>query len=534
MAQCTYPSLAGGTVVTASAPPQPYTLSQSSQYWTAVAVRSAGADNWNIEVDQSQAGAPSCVATPLASSARVTGVDFVVGDFNPGHDPAASYYPLVTRASGSGSATVEWDDGPNALVVNGPLVNRTTGPSDVIEIWDVFLSLGNTYTFTFARTGANARLLLFKSDAGAYWAGRNSAQFEVTTTTTYTPTATGFYGVVVINDDGLAGSYSVGVGTCDTPTALASGTAVSTNGLAETHYSFNQTDAFWTAVGVRGDADWNLECLQNESGGVFPACFSAPLASSALAAPAVDFIVGNFNNQVPTPPFYVRAHMSQDQGSGAAMVEWDNGSTLGDIISVDASLISRTTGPSDVLECWDVFLDAGTNYQFIFRPTGASLKLFLFPAALAWGSRSDAIFQFAGGANPAPFAPGGSGWHGLVVVNENGLAGSYQLGVYSPGVLGTGDEVRPPTRLYAITPNPSRGGIQIAFTLHDAGVVDFEVLDVAGRVVSQTPSRDWPQGRWKAAWGRQGPGGRLSAGVYFLRMRAAGRTVAVRKFALLD
>src|SRR5262249_27279225 len=138
-AQCTYPSLTGGVVVTAGSTPQPYTLSQSSQYWTAVAVRSAGTDNWDIEVDQSQAGAPSCVATPLASSTRATGVDFVVGDFNPGHDPVASYYPLVTRASGTGSATVEWDDGPNSLVVNGPLVNRTIGASDVIEVWDVFL-----------------------------------------------------------------------------------------------------------------------------------------------------------------------------------------------------------------------------------------------------------------------------------------------------------------------------------------------------------------------------------------------------------
>src|SRR5262249_39384083 len=135
-AQCTYPTLTGGTVATASTSPQPFTITQSSTYWTAVAVRSAGVDNWNIEVDQSQAGAPSCVATPLASSARATGVDFVIGDFNPGHDPTASYYPLVTRASGSGSATVEWDDGPNSLVVNGPLVNRATGPSDVIEVWD--------------------------------------------------------------------------------------------------------------------------------------------------------------------------------------------------------------------------------------------------------------------------------------------------------------------------------------------------------------------------------------------------------------
>src|SRR5262249_56471185 len=114
-------------------------------------------------------------------------------------------------------------------------------------------------------------------------------------------------------DDGRAGIYPLGAGCGYSPTAFASATAVSTAGLAECYYSFDQTDPFWTAVGVRGSSDWNLDGFQNSGGGAFPSCFSVPLASSGLASPAGDFILPNFNNQVPTPPHYLRPPLNHPQ-----------------------------------------------------------------------------------------------------------------------------------------------------------------------------------------------------------------------------
>src|SRR5204862_7926536 len=142
------------------------------------------------------------------------------------------------------------------------------------------LNAGTPYTFTFSATGAAAKLLLFRSGAGVYWAGRNSALFEVTSSTSYTPASSGYYGVVVINDDGASGSFSVGVGACVTPTVLTAGTSVTTSGLAERYYTFHQSASYWSAIGVRGSSDWNLETLSSPSGGAYPVCMSGQIASS--------------------------------------------------------------------------------------------------------------------------------------------------------------------------------------------------------------------------------------------------------------
>ena len=536
-AQCTYTSLSSGVAVTVSTTPTPASFNQASPYWTAVAVRPASGSDWNIEVDQNVGAAPNCVSGLLASSVRTTGVDLVVGDFNAGHDALAIYRPLLTRASGAGNATVEWDDGANALTVNGPIVTRTTDATDVIEVWDVFLTAGVGYTINFSRTGADAKALLFKSGAGAYWAGRNSAQLELTASGSYTPSATGYYGIVVINDNGASGSYNLSVGRCEVPTDLASGVAVSTNGLAERYYRWDQNDTFHMAVGVRGTADWNIEAYGDRTGSSWPVCNASQLAASALAAPSVDFIVGNFDTQIPDTSYFVRAHMNNDQGMGSAMVEWDGGGTINDIILTDPvnPTISRTTGPSDVLECWDVYLNSGSTYQIFFNTLGADLKLFLFAPSLTWGNRSNAILQRTGSAAAAPYNATNTGWHGLVVVNDNGLAGSYDLRIFSSGAVAVGDEGPPTTALQGLAPNPTRGSMRIRFSLQEAGSVAFDVLDVQGRVVSEIPARDWAAGRWSVGWnGRSRADRALGAGIYFIRMRVHGRTIGLRKFALLD
>jgi len=533
-AQCTYTPLTSTVATTVSASPQPCSFNQGQPFYTGVAVRSAPGDDWNIEVYQSTDVFPACVATLLAGSSRTSGVDFVVGDFNSGHNATGLYYPLATRASGSGNATVEWDDGNQSLALNNPLVSRSTGANDVIEVWDVSLSAGTTYTFTFTPTGADLKLLLFKSGSGAYWAGRNSALFEVTATTTFPATATGFYGVVVINDDGATGSYSLGVGRCDMPTPLASGTSVTTT-RAEKYYSFNQSALFWSAVGARGSdaaSNWNVEVYGSSSGGAYPVCLSNLLSGSNLAAPSVDFVAGNFGIQTPAI-FYPRVFLDQDQGSGSATVEWDDGGTLADNLVPDDPPVSRSTGPTDVLEAWDIFLDVGATYHFQLNG-GANLKLFLFSPTATWVKRADAVFQMPGGPSLVPYTATESDFHGLVVVNEDGTSGSYSVWIGST-LVAVGDEPPPVTGLRGVAPNPARGKMQISFSLHEPALVSFQVLDVAGRLVSEVPAREWNPGKWSVGWIARGPASaRLHSGIYFLRMKASGRTIAIRKFALVE
>ena len=86
----------------------------------------ARSTNWNISVFHNHRAFSNLRdGCRWRASSQASGVDFVVGDFNSGHDPVGLYYPKVTRASGSANGTVEWDSGANSLVVNGPLVNRT-------------------------------------------------------------------------------------------------------------------------------------------------------------------------------------------------------------------------------------------------------------------------------------------------------------------------------------------------------------------------------------------------------------------------
>jgi hypothetical protein len=530
-AQCTYTTLVSGTSVSVSATPQAYSFNQMSQFWTAVGVRSAASTNWNLAVYQTTAPSPACVATSLAASTQTTGVDFVVGDFNIGHDAVGLYYPQATRVSGTGGGTVEWDSGTNSLVVNGPLVNRTTDANDVLEVWDVSLQAGHTYQFQFSRTGADVKLLLFKSGAGTYWAARSATLFPAATgNVSYTPTTSGFYGVVVVNDNGVAGSYSLGVGECRAPDPLNSGVSVSTAGLAERTYSIEQNATFFTVVGVRGASNWNVEAYAGNGTGTYPSCLSSLNAGSTLAAPNVDFVVGNWNGVI-LDTFYARAFLNQDQGSGSALVEWEGGA---DYVAVGGDPIDRNVDASYVVECRDVFLNSGQNYSILFNTTGANLQMFLFDPGTNWAGRSAAVFQHAGSPTYFNYAASATGFYGLVITNEDGGTGNYHLRI-NQGTVDVPDGAAPVTQLQGMAPNPARGPARIHFALHEPAAVSFQVIDVAGRVVSETTDRSWSPGRWSVTWDGKGRSGeKLAAGVYFVRMRVAGQSIGLMKFALLD
>jgi hypothetical protein len=528
--QCTYTSLASGTAVATSAAPQYFSFNQTASFYSAVGVRPAPGEDWNVEVYQSTADAPSCVATLLGSSSRTTGVDFVIGDFNLTHNALGVRYPVVTQASGSAGGVVEWDNGANSITVNGPTLSRSTGATDVIEVWDVGMTTGLTYTITFRPVGADLKLLLFKSGAGTFWAGRDDALLEVAAGTTFTPAATGIYSIVVLNDDGAAGSYTLGVGICDAPTSLTSGTTVTTT-RAEKYYVFDQDQTFWTAVGARGASAWEVAVYDAATGGMYPTCFGDSVAGSMEDAPTVDFIAGNFE-MLTVGARYARVYLKDHIGTGTATVEWDGGP---DLIEVNEMPLNRSTGSTDLLEVWDVYLENNSTYQFQFDAIGANLRLFLFEPAGIWVARAGAVLELSGSPSAQAYSATSTGWHGLVVVNENGASGSYSLAVSSSLVSVEDERPSYPTALGGIAPNPARGSMQISFSLQERGEVSFDILDVAGRRVAEMPAKSWAPGKWSVGWsGGLVRGGALGAGVYFLRMRVGERTVGHRKVTLLD
>ncbi len=74
--------------------------------------------------------------------------------------------------------------------------------------------------------------------------------------------------------------------------------------------------------------------------------------------------------------------------------------------------------------------------------------------------------------------------------------------------------------LFQNSPNPFHPSTRITFTLGSAGYVSVGIFDVAGRLVRTLVDRSLPPGRHDITWdGRDDSGERVSAGVYFVKMK---------------
>lgn len=521
--------LTSGSVVTINLPQTTYSFAQAPPYWSVVGVRQPSSD-WDIGA-YSGVGAgpyPACLTTILASSTQASGTDFIIGDFN--QNPTGTYYVDAFPNSGSAlTAALEWDGGPDQVFVNGPIVSRNTGPTDVLEVWDVNLTAGTTYTIEFAPTGAELSYLLFENPGtGTYWARRSEAVLSSTATSVYTPTRSGYHGLVVLNNNGAAGSYTLRAGTCTAPVSLAIGAPAITVGSVS-YFKFSADATFWGAVGVRQTSgNWDLDVWGNGAGG-WPFCFSNHLANSTGAG-TVDFVVGDFNhNTVGT--YFVRPYYTSGT-SFDATVEWDGG---GDQIVVDGPLVSRTTGGLDVLETWDVFLLAGTAYDLFFARNGsANTKLLLYHnnGATYWAPRSSRVLETT--ATHTSYTAPTTDFYGVVVANDNGQNGTYKLGI-AKHVSDAGDEGSPEvTALRRVGPNPSHGPVEVGFDLREPASVAIRVMDAAGRLVATLPQRQWPAGHWTTSWdGTDASGKSVAAGVYYVRVSAADREIGRRKVVVL-
>ena len=191
-------------------------------YWSGVGVRKVAGSNsdWDIEWYNSfsyqLAPSPVCFANPMAGSNGTGKADIVVASFETNRTPSNTIYGArASRYSGTGNGTVEWDLKGVTIAKDGAGVSSGNNWTQVLDVYDVRLVQGTTYTFDFTHTGsADIKLLLFTSNGqpGTYIAGRSAAVFETSSRyQIYTAPATEYYGVVLVNDNGVAGTYNVKV-----------------------------------------------------------------------------------------------------------------------------------------------------------------------------------------------------------------------------------------------------------------------------------------------------------------------------------
>ena len=155
---------------------------------------------------------PECMDGRGSEGGSFGQVACVILDYN--HiPPSTGYIKTYRQFPGVNPGTVEWDDGADILQINGPRAYRSTGPADVLEVWDVFLTAGNTYTFEFERSGsADTKLLLERNPfTGPLYTirGYDFEEFETTSTRTYTAPVRDWYGEIVVHDNGQEGTYAL-------------------------------------------------------------------------------------------------------------------------------------------------------------------------------------------------------------------------------------------------------------------------------------------------------------------------------------
>jgi hypothetical protein len=114
-----------------------------------------------------------------------------------------------------------------------------------------------------------------------------------------------------------------------------------------------------------------------------------------------------------------------------------------------------------------------------------------------------------------------------------GGAGRERVAGFAQQTLDVGDRLRPAgVSLAAPWPNPSRGPVQLAFSLAEAAHVRLRVFDLQGRALATLVDAPLPAGRHEARWNRAGTAS-VEPGIYFVRCEVGGRGES-RRLVIVD
>lgn len=192
--------------------PHNFSYSTTSVYWSVAAVRPPAGADYDIYLYDDRA------QTALLGTSTYGGsvIDFVAVDSN--RRALGDYYPRVLAYAGTGTYQVELAQG--TAILNTGSASISMGWSNVVNVLDTYLTAGVPVTISVAPTngGQDPELLLMGSDpanASTWVRGRpyasavaTSGGLGVTETLTFTPSTTGWFGVVVTNKTG-SGTYTL-------------------------------------------------------------------------------------------------------------------------------------------------------------------------------------------------------------------------------------------------------------------------------------------------------------------------------------
>jgi hypothetical protein len=215
-AQCATDTLTQG-VSRACLSPYRYRAIPEETFWTACAVRGTGGADWDVAFFSTNDGGPSCFSDPVAlSNTHDDYVDFVAGDYST--CPLHEYFAQPILQSGPSTATIEWDSGTNAnVMLEGITQILSFSATNVVECRDIHLDANKTYRFEIhALGGMVARAYIvhnpFQQAGYPRWVERDSAIAWTSGIGSVKTDSAGFYGVILTNENGVAGGVSVKIG----------------------------------------------------------------------------------------------------------------------------------------------------------------------------------------------------------------------------------------------------------------------------------------------------------------------------------
>ncbi|MBP7850967.1 MAG: C10 family peptidase, partial [Lentimicrobiaceae bacterium] len=341
--------------------PQYYQVLNSSIYWYAVGVRpNVSTEDWDIYMYSD-----ATMTTSLASSTQGSGrVDVIVVDGN--HTPSANKYIKADRYSGSGNATIEYENAGDLLTLN--TTHSFAWPTnDVVEIWDVYLPPG-TYTFDMDIQSVTADLDfgLFKSNGAAYHAGRNAALASSTSTVlgvdeqfTFTVTTADYYGLCVWSNNGVSCNYTLHIG----PAGRWLGT-VSNNWHTSANWSGGFIPDLLTDVVISTGYTY-YPILQNANGGCRNLTVNAgarlDIGAYDLTVTGNTVIHGSLNLTQSSSDILSSGYIYFESGSTASMVNASKISLEGNLWLKSGSNVQLTSGEILFVGTSNAFISSDEN-----------------------------------------------------------------------------------------------------------------------------------------------------------------------------
>ena len=183
-------------------------------------------------------------------------------------------------------------------------------------------------------------------------------------------------------------------------------------------FSFQVQADGWAAVGVASASDHDIQADDNRQ-------LTSPYRSSTFSGTTRDFVVAN-GHRLGAGTHYAQVFYGAASAYNVE-AEW---------LPVDATLgsvLSYTAAANEVFDLLEANLVAGTSYDLSVQIKSGTpdLGIYVYAPNLDNGSRSTATWlRNAGGAGvdeTLTFRPTVNGWHGIVIANETGGSGTYNV-----------------------------------------------------------------------------------------------------------